>query len=204
MAQLLAAPVVSLTSLRILFMLMLTVPGCQGFALLHHSPLFHCVSLTQSTPCVSRSFPSLFGSSNDNNKNNNNDVAPVFVSLSSPREYIMQGTEQFRQGNVQGSIDSFNEAGRQLGTRPYLWQRGISLYYTDEFAAASQQFRDDVLQSPLDVEEIVWDSACLARLYPDAPFPPPNQLSLPAGKKDRRPIMVRTYLVEPRCFVTVQ
>jgi hypothetical protein len=189
MAQLLAAPVVSFTSFILLLLVMRVVPDCQGFVLVRHSPLLYYVSLTQSPLSASRSRPSLFGNSN------NNDTPPVFVSLSSPREYIMQGTEQFRQGNVQGSIDSFNEAGRQLGSRPYLWQRGISLYYTDDFAAASQQFRDDVLQSPLDVEEIVWDTACLARLYPDAPFPPPNQLSLPAGKKDRRPIMVRTYVL---------
>jgi hypothetical protein len=201
MAQLLAAPLIAFTSFMLLSVVMLVVPDCQGFVLVRHSPLLYYGSSTQSPP-ASRSLPSPFGSSISNNSYNiNNNGEPVFVSLSSssssssPREYIMQGTEQFRQGNVQGSIDSFNEAGRQLGSRPYLWQRGISLYYTDDFAAASQQFRDDVLQSPLDVEEIVWDTACLTRLYPDAPFPPPNQLSLPAGKKDRRPIMVRTYVL---------
>lgn len=41
------------------------------------------------------------------------------------------------------------------------------------------------------MEEIVWDIACQRRLSPDAGVPPPNKMSLPAGKRDRRKIMVR-------------
>jgi len=40
-----------------------------------------------------------------------------------------------------------------------------------------------------DVEEIVWDIACLARIDPES-FPPPNKMALPRGKTDRRRIMV--------------
>ena len=43
-----------------------------------------------------------------------------------------------------------------------------------------------------DVEEIVWDIACLARLDP-ASFPPTTMLSLPKGQKDRRKIMGTVY-----------
>jgi hypothetical protein len=110
------------------------------------------------------------------------------------RQLVYQGMEEFRRGNVRGSIDKFN-ASVPPGSKAYLWQRGISYYYNNEFALGSQQFRDDVLQSPLDVEEIVWDIACLLRLEGDATtktFPPPAMLSLPPGKKDRRPIMVRS------------
>ena len=115
----------------------------------------------------------------------------MMVSLSS-RQYILQGMEQFRQGDVVGSIESFDASVPPGVTKPYLWQRGISYYYVDEFTKASQQFRDDVLQSPLDVEEIVWDIACLTRID-NSKFPPSNKLSLPIGKQDRRPIMVRMH-----------
>lgn len=104
-----------------------------------------------------------------------------------PRQFVEEGMNSFRRGDMQGSIDNF-DASVPPGFRGYLWQRGISYYYAENFAAGSQQFRDDVVRSPLDVEEIVWDIACLLRMDPT--FPPPKMLSLPLGKKDRRPIMV--------------
>ena len=104
-----------------------------------------------------------------------------------PRQLVEDGMNSFRRGDIQGSIDNF-DASVPPGFRGYLWQRGISYYYAENFAAGSQQFRDDVVRSPLDVEEIVWDIACLLRM--DHTFPPPKMLSLPPGKKDRRPIMV--------------
>lgn len=104
------------------------------------------------------------------------------------RQAISEGMELFRQGDVAGSINKFDSSVPQ-GSRAYLWQRGLSYYYADEFQKGSQQFRDDVLRSPLDVEEIVWDIACLLRMDPT--FPPKTMMSLPPGKKDRRPIMVK-------------
>lgn len=111
------------------------------------------------------------------------------AELPSSRQLIYQGMELFRQGDVKGSIEKF-DATVPPGSKAYLWQRGLSYYYAEEFAKGSQQFRDDVLRSPLDVEEIVWDIACLLRLDSSA-FPPPTMMSLPAGKTDRRSIMVR-------------
>jgi hypothetical protein len=104
------------------------------------------------------------------------------------RQAVAEGMELFRRGDVAGSITKF-DSSVPPGSQAYLWQRGLSYYYADEFEQGSQQFRDDVLRSPLDVEEIVWDIACLLRMDPT--FPPKNMLSLPPGKKDRRPIMVR-------------
>ena len=118
---------------------------------------------------------------------------PAFSSLkmsvdSPSRQMVVEGMDLFRQGDVRGSIQKF-DASVPSGSNAYLWQRGLSYYYADEFKKGSQQFRDDVLRSPLDVEEIVWDIACLLRIDPT--FPPPTMMSLPPGKSDRRPIMVR-------------
>jgi lipoprotein NlpI len=37
-----------------------------------------------------------------------------------------------------------------------LWQRGISLYYANEFKAAASQFRRDVETNSNDTEEAIW------------------------------------------------
>ena len=39
----------------------------------------------------------------------------------------------FRQGDVPGSLEAFDAALLQdPGIRPYLWQRGLSLYYLEQ------------------------------------------------------------------------
>jgi hypothetical protein len=125
-------------------------------------------------------------------------VRPTTSSSLAMASAVAQGMELFRQGDVLGSIAKF-DASVPPGSNAYLWQRGISYYYAGEFAKGSQQFRDDVLRSPLDVEEIVWDIACLLRME-NSKFPVPTMMSLPPGKMDRRPIMVNTKI--DRCETT--
>ncbi|KAL3807499.1 hypothetical protein ACHAXA_003990 [Cyclostephanos tholiformis] len=94
---------------------------------------------------------------------------------------------------------------------PYLWQRGISYYYLDRFRDGHEQFRNDALVNANDVEEIVWDIACLTRMNDDI-YPPPNprsmggdgteteriyppegMMALPPGMRDGRKIMSTVY-----------
>lgn len=117
------------------------------------------------------------------------------IGFESPRKLVSDGMQAFREGKVQDSIDLFDRADRAVpdgSLRPFLWQRGISYYYKDEFSKGSEQFRYDVKVNPLDVEEIVWDITCLSRLQPDT-LPPPSMMSLPKGKQDRRKIMSTVY-----------
>jgi tetratricopeptide (TPR) repeat protein len=114
------------------------------------------------------------------------------------RRYIQDGMLSFRLGDVPKSIELFNLAEQSDSSiTPYLWQRGISYYYRNEFDQASQQFRYDVRVNPYDVEEIVWDIASQLQYNEQqnvpnsSTFPLPNQLSLPVGSSDRRKIMVR-------------
>jgi hypothetical protein len=108
--------------------------------------------------------------------------------------------DAFRGGDVKKSIELFDAAEETSDgkLRPYLWQRGISYYYLDEFQKGSHQFRNDVSVNPLDVEEIVWDIACLNRLRSSTATSSLNNigndpLTLPPGKKDRRKIMGYVY-----------
>jgi len=121
--------------------------------------------------------------------------------IETPRTLVSRGMESFRNYDVPTSLSYFDKADALVpdgSLRPYLWQRGISYYYLDDFQRGSEQFRLDVAVNPLDVEEIVWDIACLARMdgkdgSPLPAFPPEKRMSLPQGKKDRRKIMGTVY-----------
>ncbi|KAL7528500.1 hypothetical protein ACHAXR_002479 [Thalassiosira sp. AJA248-18] len=119
--------------------------------------------------------------------------------------------QSFQQNyDVPSSLAYFDKADALAvpagSLRPYLWQRGISYYYLDQFQQGSDQFRLDVSVNPLDVEEIVWDIACLARMNNmmmmnnnnnkdgGGEYPQKEQMmALPNGKKDRRRIMSVVY-----------
>jgi hypothetical protein len=117
----------------------------------------------------------------------------------SGRKLVFQGMEAFRAGQITESIQLFDQAATvQPSLQPFLWQRGISLYYANEYASASRQFQTDVTVNPLDVEEIVWDIACQLRMQMQSDidtstFPPANAMSLPLGKTDSRRIMGPVY-----------
>jgi len=114
----------------------------------------------------------------------------------SPRTLISKGMNSFRNGDVSTSLQYFDKANDSVPDNkltPYLWQRGISYYYLEKFQEGHEQFSLDVRVNPLDVEEIVWDIACLARMNDSRFFPVENQMSLPKGKKDRRKIMSTVY-----------
>ncbi|GAX11833.1 hypothetical protein FisN_20Lh112 [Fistulifera solaris] len=107
------------------------------------------------------------------------------------QKLVFRGMDAFRNGQVDLSIQLFDQAeALKPSLTPYLWQRGLSYYYADRFAEASQQFRTDVQVNPLDVEEIVWDIGSQMRLRPNEP---PNAMTLPPGKRDRRKIMAKVY-----------
>ena len=118
----------------------------------------------------------------------------LYGDLAAARRYVGAGMQSFREGRVQESIDYFDKAeAAEPQYDPFLWQRGLSYYYANDFDKASKQFRRDVKVNPLDVEEIVWDIASQLRLDPDATFPLATALKLPANQSDRRPIMAIVY-----------
>ncbi|CAI5464566.1 unnamed protein product [Closterium sp. Yama58-4] len=72
------------------------------------------------------------------------------------RAAVRRGMELFVENDVQGSVVEFDRA-LQLdpSQEPYLWQRGLSLYYLGRFQEAAEQFRKDVAVNPNDTEEIL-------------------------------------------------
>jgi len=124
-------------------------------------------------------------------------TAPMPLESESPRILVQKGMQCFRNYDVPSSLYYFDKADALAVPKgslsPYLWQRGISYYYLNRFQEGSNQFRLDVSVNPLDVEEIVWDIACLTRIDDNNTFPPEKRMKLPNGKTDRRRIMSTVY-----------
>jgi lipoprotein NlpI len=107
--------------------------------------------------------------------------------------------DAFQNGQVEESVRIFDSAASLAPSlSPFLWQRGISLYYVDRFEDASKQFRVDVQVNPNDTEEIVWDIASQLRYLP---LEQVKMMQLPPGVNDRRRIMVRTTF-EPTTIIS--
>lgn len=155
----------------------------------------------RSLPCqlgIRRAVSS--SSSSSSTSSSSTTSTQLFGDLASARRYVGAGMQAFREGRVQESIAYFDQAeAAEPAVDPFLWQRGLSYYYADEFDKASKQFRRDVKVNPLDVEEIVWDIASQLRARPSnaddttTAFPLKTALQLPPNQSDRRPIMAVVY-----------
>lgn len=123
--------------------------------------------------------------------------------------------QRFREGDVGGSLAAFDAAlSLDANQRPYLWQRGLSLYYAGQFEEGAKQLcvsnhptfffsffffkfysyqrcpsRDDVAVNPNDTEESIWAALCEARL---SGFEAAQQNLLVVGR-DSRPVMRSAY-----------
>lgn len=71
-------------------------------------------------------------------------------------------------------------------SRPYLWQRGLALYYADRFDDGAEQFAADVAVNPNDTEEQVWHLLCLAQVKGGLEAARSSRLTVGT---DRRPVM---------------
>lgn len=80
------------------------------------------------------------------------------------RAMVAQGMVAYRAGDLRSSLALFNGAlAKAPNMGEQLWQRGLALYDTGDFASCSAQFRRDVLRNPADSEERVWAMLCDAR-----------------------------------------
>ena len=73
------------------------------------------------------------------------------------RTFVSRAMQKFERNDVEGATMDFDAIiEKSPGSKPYLWQRGIALYYVDEFREAEKQFREDVRVNPNDTEEAAW------------------------------------------------
>lgn len=81
-----------------------------------------------------------------------------------PNAWVRCGMAQFKLGQITDSIQSFDRAEQWAPQiTPYLWQRGLSYYYAEQFEAGVRQFEVDLTVNRQDVEETVWRLLCQTR-----------------------------------------
>jgi lipoprotein NlpI len=69
------------------------------------------------------------------------------------------------EGNIKQAVASFDEMIRlKPELQPYLWQRGLALYWADEFEKGKAQFETHQDVNSQDVENAVWHLLCAARV----------------------------------------
>jgi len=101
---------------------------------------------------------------------------------------VREGMSAFAAGRVEEAIKLYDSAiESNPGTRPYLWQRGLALYYADRFADGADQFAADVAVNPNDTEEQIWHLLCLSQIK-EGGLPAARPSRLTVGT-DRRPVM---------------
>ena len=85
--------------------------------------------------------------------------------LESASDYVSRGMQRFRDNKIAESLRDFQRAAEvDPRTGPYLWQRGISLYYEGAFKKGRQQFESHQTVNPHDVENAAWHFICAAAI----------------------------------------
>ena len=88
--------------------------------------------------------------------------APMTASLeqyegAKPRAWTSRGMELFKRGRLSESVAAFDRVIELApAQKPYMWQRGLSLYYLERQGEAAMQFEIDVAVNPNDTEESIW------------------------------------------------
>ena len=101
---------------------------------------------------------------------------------------ISDGMAAFARGDVDKSIEIYDDMIlNEPRRKPYLWQRGLSLYYAKRYQDGAEQFATDVAVNPNDTEEQIWHLLCLAQLEGGS-LEKARTMKLTVGR-DRRPVM---------------
>ena len=70
----------------------------------------------------------------------------------------------FFEAKPKESVAAFDQGIKQQpAAAPYLWQRGLALYYAGDFAGGRKQFELHQTVNPHDVENAAWHFICVAK-----------------------------------------
>jgi lipoprotein NlpI len=82
----------------------------------------------------------------------------------SPRALLDRAVAEFSKGRIAESVSAFDELARVAPAEaPYLWQRGIALYYAGRYRDCRAQFESHRTVNSDDVENAAWHFLCVAR-----------------------------------------
>lgn len=92
----------------------------------------------------------------------------------------------FQAGRIADSAAEFDRLVKNdPRVMPYLWQRGIVLYYAGRYGDCRRQFEDHRTVNPNDVENAAWHFLCVARAESPAAA---RKALLPVGPDARVPM----------------
>ena len=112
-------------------------------------------------------------------------LLPAFAQTDA-RSALDRAVADFSEARIDESIRGFDRVV-QLSPQsaPYLWQRGIALYYAGRYKDCRAQFESHRTVNPNDVENATWHYLCVAR----AESPQRARAALlPVGPDTRRPM----------------
>lgn len=115
-------------------------------------------------------------------------MAPLLVLavLAQPPASLDRAVAHFAAGRIAESAAEFDRLVQaDPRVMPYLWQRGIVLYYAGRFADCRQQFERHRTVNPNDVENAAWHFLCVARAESPAAA---RKALLPVGPDARVPM----------------
>uniref|UniRef100_A0A7S4B1G0 Tetratricopeptide repeat protein n=1 Tax=Chrysotila carterae TaxID=13221 RepID=A0A7S4B1G0_CHRCT len=117
-------------------------------------------------------------------------AAPLLAALrpsACSASLVRDGMNEFAANRVEEAVRIYDRIiEQQPSTKPYLWQRGLALFYADRFLEGAEQFAADVAVNPNDTEESIWHLLCLARVKGSLEAARPFMLKVGV---DRRPVM---------------
>jgi lipoprotein NlpI len=108
------------------------------------------------------------------------------LQVEQPSAVLDRAVAHFAAGRVTASVAEFDNLARlSPQSAPFLWQRGIALYYAGRYADCRAQFESHRTVNPSDVENAAWHFLCVAR----AESPERARAALlPVGPDDRVPM----------------
>lgn len=113
-------------------------------------------------------------------------VGSSAAAAQSARELLDRAMKDFVAGRVAESVGEFDRVAKlDPASAPYLWQRGIALYYAGRFADCRDQFVSHRTVNPADVENAAWHFLCVARVESPAAA---RAALLPVGPDARVPM----------------
>jgi lipoprotein NlpI len=110
----------------------------------------------------------------------------LLVLAQSPQASLNRAVVDFENGRFTESAAAFDSLAKADPARaPYLWQRGIALYYAGRYNDCRRQFESHRTVNPDDVENAAWHFLCVARAESAAKA---RAALLPVGRDARVPM----------------
>jgi tetratricopeptide (TPR) repeat protein len=110
----------------------------------------------------------------------------LLLLVQNPQALMTRAVADFERGRFAESAAAFDNLAKAAPDQaPYLWQRGIALYYAGRYSDCRRQFESHRAVNPDDVENAAWHFLCVARA--ESPAKARTAL-LPVGPDARVPM----------------